>query len=54
MTERTFDKLAAGDIVEENVSFRDFLERYESQHVEWDAGKVIMKVSNNEKPYVTR
>ncbi len=37
----------APKILEENVPFADFLERYEGQRVEWHAGAVIEKMSNN-------
>lgn len=34
-------------IIEDNVTFEDFIKRYEGQRVEWHAGKVVEKVSNN-------
>jgi Uma2 family endonuclease len=33
----------AGEVIEENVSFHDFAERYEGQPVEWHMGKVVAK-----------
>jgi Uma2 family endonuclease len=35
----------AGDVIEENISFADFVERYEGQPVEWHMGKVVAKES---------
>ena len=49
MSEATFDQIQSEDILEENVSFEEFLARYEGQHAEWHAGKVIRKMSNNEQ-----
>lgn len=49
MTDATFDQIQSEEILEENVSFEDFLVRYEGQHAEWQAGKVIRKMSNNEQ-----
>lgn len=46
MSEKIF---AQDTIIEENVSFEDFCLRYEGQNVEWHAGKVIQKMSNNEQ-----
>ena len=34
-------------VIEDNISFETFLERYNAQPVEWHAGKVVKKVSNN-------
>lgn len=36
-------------VIEEGVSFEDFLDRYEGQSVEWHVGNVVQKVSNNER-----
>lgn len=49
MSNATFDQIQAEEVLEENVSFEDFLARYEGQHAEWHAGKVIRKMSNNEQ-----
>lgn len=49
MTERAFEQTRYGEIIEENVSFEDFCSRYEGQPVEWHGGKVIQKMSNNER-----
>ncbi len=37
----------APKILEENVSFADYLDRYDGQRVEWHAGTVVEKMSNN-------
>lgn len=34
-------------ILEEGISFEDYLERYDGQRTEWHAGKVIQRMSNN-------
>jgi Uma2 family endonuclease len=34
-------------VIAENVSFADYLKRFEGQRTEWHAGKVVRKVSNN-------
>lgn len=49
MTEKTFEQVKYGEIIEENVSFEEFCLRYEGQRVEWHGGKVIAKMSNNEE-----
>jgi Uma2 family endonuclease len=49
MSEKIFDQAIPNTIIEENVSFEDFCLRYEGQRVEWHAGKVIAKMSNNEQ-----
>jgi Uma2 family endonuclease len=33
----------AGEVIEENISFLDFVERYEGQPVEWHMGRVVAK-----------
>lgn len=48
MTDKTFEQINEPVVLEENVSFEDFLLRYEGQGVEWHVGKVIQKMSNNE------
>lgn len=52
MTEKTFDQPKPGAVLAENVSFEEFVKLFEGQAVEWHAGKVIVKVSNNEKHHV--
>lgn len=47
MTEKTFDQPKPGDVLAENVSFENFVQRYDGQSVEWHAGKVLQKVTNN-------
>ncbi|MEO1289147.1 MAG: Uma2 family endonuclease [Chloroflexota bacterium] len=49
MTDNTLERSTEYEIVEENVTFEEFLERYLGQRVEWHAGKVVKKMSNNEK-----
>ncbi|MEM9952055.1 MAG: Uma2 family endonuclease [Chloroflexota bacterium] len=49
MTDNTLERSTEYDVVEENVTFEDFLQRYLGQRVEWHAGKVVKKMSNNEK-----
>jgi Uma2 family endonuclease len=43
MSETHAIQYQAGEVVEENVSFADFVERYEGQPVEWHMGKVVAK-----------
>jgi len=47
MSDRTVDPIESGTVLEENISFEDFARRYEGQSVEWHAGKVVEKVTNN-------
>lgn len=47
MSENFLPKLQQDTVIAEGISFKAFLERYEDQAVEWHAGKVIAKVSNN-------
>lgn len=49
MSDATFEDVQVDNILEDNVSFEDFLVRYEGQHAEWHEGKVIRKMSNNEQ-----
>jgi Uma2 family endonuclease len=43
MSETHAIQYQAGEVVEENVSFSAFVERYEGQPVEWHMGKVVAK-----------
>lgn len=47
MTEQTFDQAKTENFIEENISFADYMERYDGQNTEWHAGKVVQKVTNN-------
>lgn len=47
MSENFLPKLQQDTVIAEGISFKAFLERYEDQAVEWHAGKMIAKVSNN-------
>jgi len=47
MSDPTIDQIEPGTVLEENISFEDFVRRYEGQRVEWHAGKVVQKMSNN-------
>jgi len=47
MSDPTIDQIEPGTVLEEDVSFEDFVRRYEGQRVEWHAGKVVAKVTNN-------
>ncbi len=47
MSDPTIEQVQPGTIIEENVSFEDFVRRYEDQRVEWHAGKVVPQVTNN-------
>lgn len=49
MAEQFAEKPQSSDVLEENISFEHFVKRYEGQSVEWHAGKVVKKMSNNEK-----
>ena len=49
MTDATFNQINQQKVIEEDVSFETFLERYEGQSVEWHVGKVVQKLSNNER-----
>jgi Uma2 family endonuclease len=49
MTNQTFEQLQPGTVIAEDVSFDEFVQRFEGQPVEWHTGKVIVKVSNNER-----
>ena len=49
MSDTTFEDVQVDNILEDNVSFEDFLVRYEGQHAEWHDGKVMRKMSNNEQ-----
>lgn len=48
MSEPTIQRVEPGTVLEENVTFEDFVHRYEGQSVEWHAGKVVQKMSNNQ------
>ncbi len=48
MSDPTIEQVQPGTIIEENVSFEDFVRRYEGQRVEWHAGKVVQKMSKNQ------
>jgi Uma2 family endonuclease len=39
----------AGQVIEENISFEDFMARYEGQRVEYHMGKVIARMPNNKR-----
>jgi Uma2 family endonuclease len=43
MSETHAIKYQAGEVIEENISFHDFVERYEGQPVEYHMGKVVAK-----------
>lgn len=47
MTEKTFEQAKTENVIEENISFADYMERYDGQNTEWHAGKVVQKVTNN-------
>lgn len=49
MAERFAEKTQSTDTPVEKISFEDFVQQYEGQPVEWHAGKVVKKVSNNER-----
>lgn len=48
MTDKLIDQRQIPAVLEENISFDDFVKRYEGQRVEWHAGKVVEKMTNNE------
>lgn len=48
MSETRITQYQAGQVIEENVSFEDFMARYEGQRVEYHMGKVIAKMANND------
>lgn len=45
MTEKMLEQ--SQTVIEENISFEEFLNRYDGQAVEWHAGRVETKVTNN-------
>ena len=49
MTDATFNQINQQKVIEEDVSFEAFLERYEGQAAEWHVGKVVQKLSNNDR-----
>lgn len=51
MTEKPIEQVVyhEGEIIEENISFEEFMARYEGQHVEYYMGKVISRMPNNKQ-----
>jgi len=49
MTDQTYPELQEPIILAEGISFMDYLVQFEGQHTEWHVGKVVQKVSNNER-----
>ena len=47
MSDPTIEQVQPGTVIEENVSFEDFVRRYEGQQVEWHTGKVVQKISKD-------
>lgn len=47
MAEMTPEQTNTETVLENNVSFEDYLARYDGQRAEWHAGKVIQRMSNN-------
>jgi len=49
MTDQTYSELQEPIILADKISFEDYLVQFEGQHTEWHVGKVLQKVSNNER-----
>ena len=49
MSDQTYPELQAPIILAEGLSFEDYLVQFEGKSTEWHMGKVVQKVSNNER-----
>ena len=49
MTDFTYPELQDLIIVAEDISFEAYLTQFNGQNTEWHAGKVVQKMSNNER-----
>jgi Uma2 family endonuclease len=47
MSEQLAMPAPAATLIEDPISFEEFLKRYDGQHAEWLAGKVLVHVANN-------
>lgn len=47
MHDQMNEQIQPGTVIEDGVSFEDFVRRYEGQRAEWRAGKVVRQGTNN-------
>ncbi len=47
MTDKTYPHTNTPVILEEGLTFDEYFAKYEGQHTEWHAGKVVERLSNN-------